>query len=170
MAGMGARPRVSLQTPPVEYRSQGQQTSCCSCQGKQHPWIKAASSCIGGHSRQPVSCQVACQSNDQSLSARKRKSLAQIPCEPILIISHPPRKFLRRSRTSITFRIRSFLISLAWPKCLVRLEVVSCRRKLGKICKRLGGQLENFVIRLRDVYQSYPGTWLTVSANGHMTD
>jgi hypothetical protein len=29
---------------------------------------------------------------------------------PILIISHSPRKFLRRSRTSITFRIRSLLI------------------------------------------------------------
>ena len=91
-------------------------------------------------------------------------------CEPILIISHPPRKFLRRSRTSITFRIRSLLILLTWPKYLVRLEVVSCRRKLGKICKRLGGQLENFVIWLGDVYQSHPGNWLTKSLNGHMTD
>ena len=61
---------------------------------------------------------------------------SQTPCHlPILIISHPHRKFLRRSRTSIAFRIRSLLISLTWPKCMVRLEVVSCRRKLGKICK-----------------------------------
>ena len=67
---------------------------------------------------------------------------SQTPCEPILIISHPPRKFLRRSRISISFRIRSLLISLTWPKCLVRLVVVGCRRKLGKICKRLGGQSE----------------------------
>ena len=95
---------------------------------------------------------------------------SQTPCEPILIISHPLRKSLRRSRTSITFRIRLLLISLTWPKYLVRLEVVGCRRKLGKICKRLGGQLENFVIRLGDVYQSYPGTWLTKSLNGHTTD
>jgi hypothetical protein len=69
---------------------------------------------------------------------------------PILIISHPPRKYLRRSRTSINFRIRWLLISLTWPKYLVRPEVVSCRRRLGKIWKRLGGQLEYFVIRLRD--------------------
>ena len=95
---------------------------------------------------------------------------SQTPCEPILIISHPLRKSLRRSRTSITFRIRLLLISLTWPEYLVRLEVVGCRRKLGKICKRLGGQLENFVIRLGDVYQSYPGTWLTKSLNGHTTD
>jgi hypothetical protein len=67
---------------------------------------------------------------------------------PILIISHPPRKFLRQSRTSMAFRIRSLLISLTLPKYLARLEVVSCRRKLGKICRRQGGQLENFVIRL----------------------
>jgi hypothetical protein len=33
---------------------------------------------------------------------------SQTPCHlPILIISHPPRKFLRRRRTFITFRIRS---------------------------------------------------------------
>ena len=58
---------------------------------------------------------------------------------PILIIFHPLRKFLRRNRTSITFRIRSLLMSLTWPKYLEILKVVSCRRKLGKICKRLGG-------------------------------
>jgi hypothetical protein len=69
---------------------------------------------------------------------------------PILIISHSPRKFLRRNRTSITFRIKSLLISRTWPKYLVRREVVSCRRKLGMICKRLGGQLENFEIRCGD--------------------
>ena len=62
---------------------------------------------------------------------------------PILIISHPPRKFLRRSRSSITFRIKSLSISLTWPRYLVRLEVVSYRRKLGKICKRLGGDWKN---------------------------
>jgi hypothetical protein len=66
----------------------------------------------------------------------------QTPCHlPILIISHPPRKFLRRRRTSIAFLIRLLLISLTWPKYLVRPEVVSCRRKLGKICKRLGGAI-----------------------------
>jgi hypothetical protein len=76
---------------------------------------------------------------------------SQTPCHlPILIISHPPRKFHRRRRTSINFRIRLFLLSLTWPKYLVRPEVVGCCRKLGKICKRLGGQLEYFVIRLRD--------------------
>ena len=58
-------------------------------------------------------------------------------------ISHPPRKFLRRRRTSITFRIRSLFISLTWPKYLVRLEVVGCRRKFGKVCKLLGGQLRS---------------------------
>jgi hypothetical protein len=40
---------------------------------------------------------------------------SQTPCQlPILIISHPPRKFLRRSRTSIIFRIRSLLILPTW--------------------------------------------------------
>jgi hypothetical protein len=80
-------------------------------------------------------------------------SVSDVSCQlPILIFKH--RKFLRRSRTSIAFRIRSLLISPTWPKYLVRPEVVSCRRKLGKICKRLGGQsLEYFVIRLRDDFR-----------------
>ena len=51
---------------------------------------------------------------------------------PILIITHPPRKFLRRSRTSIAFRLKSLMISITWPKYLARLEV-NCRRKRGKI-------------------------------------
>jgi hypothetical protein len=41
---------------------------------------------------------------------------SQTPCHlPILIISHPPRNFLRRRRTSIAFLIRSLLISTTWP-------------------------------------------------------
>jgi hypothetical protein len=41
---------------------------------------------------------------------------SQIPCQlPILIVSHPPRKFLRQSWTSIAFLIRSLLISPTWP-------------------------------------------------------
>jgi hypothetical protein len=41
---------------------------------------------------------------------------SQTSCHlPILIVSHPPRKFLRRRRTSINFLIRSLLISPTWP-------------------------------------------------------
>jgi hypothetical protein len=40
---------------------------------------------------------------------------SQTPCHLlVLIISHPPRKFRRQSRTSIAFRIRSLLISPTW--------------------------------------------------------
>ena len=41
---------------------------------------------------------------------------SQTPCHLhiILIISHPPRKFLRRSRTSIILRIKWLLISPTW--------------------------------------------------------
>ena len=94
-----------------------------------------------------------------------------IPCYlPILIISY--RKFLRRSRTSITFRIRWLLISLVWPKYLVWLEVVSCRRKLGKICKRLGGYWRTLSsdADYNINNQSYSGTWSTKSVNGLITD
>ena len=70
-----------------------------------------------------------------------------LPHSSYHLIPYTPRKFLRRSRTSITFRIRSLIISLTWPKYLVRLEavggleVVGGHRKFGKICKLLGGQL-----------------------------
>ena len=42
---------------------------------------------------------------------------SQMPL-PIFIISHPPKKFVGRSKTSITFRVTSLLISLTWPKYL----------------------------------------------------
>ena len=49
------------------------------------------------------------------------------------------------------------------------LEVVSWHGKLGKICKRLGGQLKNFAIWRRHVYQSSSGTWSMKSPNGLIT-
>ena len=50
---------------------------------------------------------------------------SQTPCHLPILISRPPRKFLRRGMTSMILRIRWLLISPTWPQYLVTLEVVS---------------------------------------------